>query len=207
MILLGKCAAQFARNLLACEEITLVTDRDNGDNPEARFYSDDENKKLVIKILNDINIDEMTSNPSAGAKNRTDIHFNDSQLDAIISILEPFINSLEIEFDDTPRNSPDPTGMEHPDGLPLGITQNITWIKAMIKVNYADKGFSIIDTSKMYIDAEEYWRGKKYHFGVSMNTNFEQKNLKSNSFEILIDYNQLKRLLNSMNVAKIWFSR
>jgi len=210
MKLLGKCRAQYANNLLASKKLVLRTDRDRGDNPFIEFYSNEADQKLVIIILNNVYIEDMTSNPALGAKNRTDIHFNISQLDAIIDILSPFIDPLSITFDDTPRSTPDPTGMEYPNGLPLGETKPITWITARMIVNYADKDFSIEATKvKVYIEVEKYKNGnkirKKFHLGANMGTAILKKAGSVNNFELLIDYSQLKRFLHSMNVAKMWF--
>ena len=205
MKLLGRCKAQYASNLVASKKLVLRTDRDRGDNPFIEFYSNEADQKLVIKILNTVHIEDMISNPAWGAKNRTDIHFNESQLDAIIDILSPFIDSLSTTFDDAPRSTPDPTGMEYPNGLPLGKTKPITWIPARMIVNYADKDFSIVAT-KIYIDAEKYTRGNKFHLGARMSTTILNKAGSVNNFELLIDYSQLKRFLHSMNVAKMWFA-
>ena len=205
MKLLGRCKAQYASNLVASKKLVLRTDRDRGDNPFIEFYSNEADHKLVIKILNTVHIEDMNSNPALGAKNRTDIHFNESQLDAIINILTPFIGSLSITFDDTPRSTPDPTGMEYPNGLPLGKTKPITWIPARMTVNYADEDFSI-EATKIYIDAEKYGRGNKFHLGANMSTTILNKASSINSFELLVDYSQLKRFLHTMNVAKMWFA-
>lgn len=210
MKLLEKCIAQYANNLLASKELVLRTDRDRGDNPFIEFYSDEADQKLIIIILNTVYIEDMTSDPALGAKNRTDIHFSISQLDDIIDILSPFIDSLSITFDDTPRSTPDPTGMEYPNGLPLGETKTITWIPARMIVNYADKDFSIEATKvKVYIDVEKYKKEnkirKKFHLGANMGTTILKKADSVNNFELLIDYSQLKRFLYSMKVAKMWF--
>lgn len=204
MKLLGRCKAQYASNLVASKKLVLRTDRDRGDNPFIEFYSNEADQKLVIKILNTVYIEDMSSNPALGAKNRTDIHFNESQLDAIINILSPFIDSLSITFDDTPRSTSDPTGMEYPNGLPLGETKPITWIPARMIANYANKDFSI-EATKIYIDAEKYKRGNKFHLGANMSTAILNKAGSINSFELLVDYSQLKRFLHTMNVAKMWF--
>lgn len=204
MKLLGRCKAQYASNLVASKKLVLRTDRDRGDNPFIEFYSNEADQKLVIKILNTVYIEDMSSNPALGAKNRTDIHFNESQLDAIINILSPFIDSLSIAFDDTPRSTSDPTGMEYPNGLPLGETKPITWIPARMIANYANKDFSI-EATKIYIDAEKYKRGNKFHLGANMSTAILNKAGSINSFELLVDYSQLKRFLHTMNVAKMWF--
>ena len=205
MELLGRCKAQYASNLVASKKLVLRTDRDRGDNPFIEFYSNEADQKLVIKILNTVHIEDMISNPARGAKNRTDIHFNESQLDAIINILSPFIDSLSITFDDAPRSTPDPTGMEYPNGLPLGKTKPITWILTRMIVNYADKDFSV-EATKIYIDAEKYIRGNKFHLGASMSTTILNKAGSINSFELLVDYSQLKRFLHTMNIAKKWFA-
>jgi len=143
---------------VASKKLVLRTDRDRGDNPFIEFYSNETDQNLVIRIFNTVHIEDMNSNPALGAKNRTDMHFNEAQLDPIINTLSPFIESLSITFDDAPRSTPDPTGMEYPGGLPLGITKSITKISARILANYADKDFSV-EAPKIYIDAEKYTRG------------------------------------------------
>lgn len=205
MKLLGRCKAQYASNLVASKKLVLKTDRDRGDDPFIEFYSNETDQNLVIRIFNTVHIEDMNSNPELGAKNRTDLHFNEAQLDPIINTLSPFIESLSITFDDAPRSTPDPTGMEYPGGLPLGITKSITKIPARILANYADKDFSV-EASKIYIDAEKYTRGNKFHIGASMSTNILGKADNINSFELLINYSQLKRFLHTMYVAKMWFA-
>lgn len=205
MELLGKHEAQYANNLLASKRLVLRADRDRGDNPFIEFYFNKTDKNLIIRIINTIHIEDMKSDPTQGAKNRTDIHFNEAQLDPIIKTLSPFINSLSLNFDDVPRNTPDPTGMEHPSGLPLGkIKESVTEVPARIFANYADKGFSVRAT-KIYIDVEKY-KENKFHIGAIMDKKILDKVDDINSFKIYIDYSQLKRLLHSMNIAKKLFS-
>jgi hypothetical protein len=205
MKLLGKCEAQYACNLVASKKLVLRTDRDEGDNPFIGFYSDEINHNLVIRIFNTIRIEDMISNSALGAKDRTDIHFNEIQLDPIINTLSPFIESLSITFNDVPRSTPDPTGMEYPGGLPLCIKKTITNIPARILANYAEKDFTV-GASKIYIEDEKYpKRGNKFHIGAEMNTTILDKADDINSFELLIDYSQLKRFLQSINIAKKLF--
>jgi len=205
MKLLGRCKAQYASNLVASKKLVLRTDRDRGDNPFIEFYSNETDQKLVIRIFNTAQVEDMNSNPARGDKNRTDIHFNESQLDAIINILSSFIDSLSITFDDVPTSTPDPTGMEYPDGFPLGELKPSTWIPARMIVNYADRDFSV-EATKIYIDTEKYKkRGNKFHIGAIMSTNILGKADNINSFKLLIDYSQLKRFLHTMNVAKMRF--
>lgn len=204
MNLLGRCEAQYANNLVLSERLVLRTDRDRGDNPLIEFYTDDKSQNMLARIYNTICIENMNSNPSLGAKNRTDIHFNEIQLNEVKTIISPFINTLSVAFDDTPRSTPDPTGLEYPGGMPLGKNQKITWIPACILVNYAEKNFSI-ETSKIYIDAERYARGNKYHLGASMSTRLLEKADNINSFILIIPYSQLKRFLHTMIIAKMWF--
>jgi len=206
MELLGKCEAQYANNLLASKRVVLRTDRNRGDNPFIEFYLNETEKNVIIRIFNTVHIEDMKSNPTQGSKNRTDIHFNDVQIDPIIETLSPFINSLSITFDDVPRNTPDPTGMEYPGGLPLGeIKKSITEIPARIFANYADRGFSVRAT-KIYIDAEKYKENRfKFHIGAGMGKNILDKVDDINSFKLYINYCQLKRFLHSMNIAKKLF--
>lgn len=205
MKLLGKHEAQYANNLLACKRLVLRTDRKRGDNPFIEFYFNKADKNLIIRIINTIHIEDMKSDPTQGAKNRTDIHFNEAQLDPIIETLSPFINSLSLNFDDVPRNTPDPTGMEHSSGVPLGkIKAHITEVPARIFANYADRGFSVRATM-IYIDVEKY-KENKFHIGAIMDKKILDKVDDINSFKIYIDYSQLKRLLHSMNIAKKLFA-
>lgn len=208
MEFLGICEAQYASNLLSSKRIVLRTDRDRGDNPFMEFYYLSQIQKLRIRICNTVYIEDMKSDPSLGAKDRIDIHFNEVQLDAIISILTPFINSLSITFDDAPRSTPDPTGTEYPGGMSLGEIKNITLIPAILRANYANRNF-FVEATGIYADAEKYIRGNKYHLGARIN----KKSMgiidiidDINSFELLIEYSQLKRFLHSMNVAKMWFA-
>lgn len=204
MELLGKCEAQYANNLVSSKRLVLRTDRDRGDNPFIEFYSDAGSHNLLARIYNTVHIENMDSSPSLGAKNRTDIHFNESQLDNIRGIITPFIDTLAVTFDDAPKSTPDPTGMEYPGGMPLGVTKTITWIPARVLANYADNNFSV-EASKIYIDAEHYSRGNKYHLGASMSTGILHRSDNINSFELIIPYNQLKRFLHTITVAKMWF--
>ena len=202
---LGSCNAQYANNLASLKQLVLRTDRDSGDNPQIDFYVDNENEILLCRIYNSVKIEEMQSNPNKGAKSRTDIHFNDTQLNVIINILTPFIESINIDFDDTQRTAPDPTGTEYHGGMPLGRTNAITWIPAEIKANYYDLDFSVLAT-RIYIDAEHYVKGYKYHIGATMSENFYQCSENENCFELRIKYVHLKRFLHSMIVAKMWFN-
>lgn len=204
MELLGKCEAQYANNLISSKQIVLRTDRDSGDDPFIAFYSDAEAQSLVARIYNTVHIEKMDSSPVLGAKDRTDIHFNESQIDKIRDIITPFIGSLSITFDDAPRSTPDPTGTEYPGGMPLGVTKTITWVPACVLANYAEQDFAV-ESSKIYIDAEHYARGNKYHLGASMRTDILQKSDPDNSFKLIIPYNQLKRFLHTITVAKMWF--
>ena len=206
MELLGISEVQYASNLVSSKMLVLRTDRARGDNPSIEFYSLSEIQKLEIKIFNTVFIEDMKSNPSLGAKDRTDIHFDEAQLDIIINILTPFIKSLSITFDDSPRSTPDPNGREYPGGMPLGEAKPITWIPACLRANYADKNFAV-EASKVYIDAEKYTRGNRYHLGASIGTNIIGKIDDKNSFDLMIEYSQLERFLHSMNVAKMWFSK
>jgi hypothetical protein len=202
MELLGKCEIQYVNNLLSSKKAVLRADRDRGDNPYVKFYSVPSEQKLLMRIVGDVKTEEMTSNPRVGAKDRTDIYFFDFQLDNAINILEPFVESLSIEFDDTPRSIPNPTGMEHPDGLSLGEIYTITSFVAQCVANYADKSFSVSASSKLFVEAERK-RGNKFHIGINMSSSITSAaNGNVNSFELWIDYSDTKRFLHAMKVAK-----
>lgn len=201
MELLGTCEVQYVNNLLSSKKVVLRADRDRGDNPYAEFYSVPSEQKLLMRIVGDVKTEDMTSNPRAGAKDRTDIYFFDFQLDNAINILESFVGSLSIEFDDTPRSIPNPAGMEHSDGLPLGEIHTITSLIAQCLANYADKSFSISASSKLFVEAERK-RGNKFHIGINMRSVVSLANGKVNSVELWIDYSDTKRFLHAMKVAK-----
>lgn len=204
MTLLGECEAQYVNNLLSSRKIVLRTDRDAGNNPTVKILTDDTEENLIIQFSSDISVQPMLSNPKEGAKDRTDIHFNKKQIDAVINILQPYVTSLRILFDDTPRTSPDPTGLEHPNGLPLGVTHKITYIEGIVKANYGSHGFMTYSSGKIYLDAERYARGEKIHFGISMSNHITGNIYEYNSLELIIPNNQLKRFLHSLKVAKKW---
>jgi hypothetical protein len=201
MELLGTCEIQYANNLLSSKKAVLRTDRDRGDNPYVELYSVSPEQKLLMRIIGDVKSEDMTSNPHAGAKDRTDIYLFDFQLDNVINVLEPFVDSLSIEFDDTPRSIPNPTGMEHPEGLSLGEIHAITSLTALCVVNYADKFFSVSATSKLFIEAERK-RGNKFHIGAKMSGITTAANSNVNCFELWIDYSDTKRFLHAMKGAK-----
>jgi hypothetical protein len=206
MKLLGQCEVQCASNFLSSKKLVLRTDRDRGDNPFIRFYSNETNSNLVIRIFNTIRIENMISNSEKGDKDRTDIYFNEIQLDLIINILSPFIDSLSITFNDSPRRTPNPTGMEYPGGLPLSIKENITNIPARLLANYAEKDFTV-EASLIYIEFEKPKKGNRFHIGAKMNKTILDKANGINSFELFIDYSHLKRFLQSMNIVKKLFNQ
>lgn len=201
MQLLGKCEVQYANNLLSAKKVVLRSDRERGDNPHAEFYSVPNEQSLFIRIVGDVRPEDMSSNPYAGAKDRMDIYLFDFQLDNAINVIEPFVNSLSIEFDDTPRSIPDPTGMEHPDGLRLGQIYTITSLTSKCIINYADKSFSVTATPKLFLEAERK-RGNKFHIGAKMPGTISTANGNDNCFELWINYSDTKRFVHAMKVAK-----
>lgn len=201
MKLLGKCNLQYANHLYSKKKTVLRSDRERGDEPYAEFFDIYSLQKLYIKISGDISSEVMRSNPRAGAKDRLDIYFFDFQLDNVINILEPYVNSLAVEFDDIPRNVTDPTGMEHPDGITLGEIYPITSLTAKCTVNYADESISILSESKLYLEAERK-KGDKFHIGAQMNGGISFESKEMNCFEIWIDYSDTKRFLHAIMIAK-----
>jgi len=203
MDLLGICEVQYANNLFSKKSLVLRTDRKiNSDKPLIAFFKDDVNKVMAMKIYNDINIESMQSNPNAGAKIRTDIHFDVTHLQSIIDTLRDFVSTVDEIQDDAPRKNYNPTGMEHADGLRLGITEDITYLPVSITCNYGTVGFSITKATRMYIDAEQY-PSKRYHLGFDMKNATETSTIdEENNFVIYIDYSNLKRFLYSIIVAQ-----
>jgi len=194
---------QYASNLLSSEQLVLRADRDRGDNPMVEVYSLPSEFKLLLKILGDVNVETMQSNPNAGAKSRSDFYFAYGHLDALINIIEPFIKTISVKFDDSPRITPDPTGMEHSDGIPLGYiyNQQSTNFVATCEVNYSER-FCATTTSKLYIEPE-LKRGQKLHFGITMSENISKSTDNSNYFKVYIEYKDVKRLLHSVKNAKV----
>lgn len=204
MKILGQCNVQYANSLLAEKSIVLRADRNRGDNPILTLIANDETQDLFLEINGDIKVETMTSDPTRGAKNRIDIYLLKDVLSDFIFLLESFVNQLNIVFDDTPRSSPDPTGMEHPTGIPLGKIKNITWINGICVLNYADNNFSMEIMTKFFIDAE-HKGGKKYHIGISGSAKNVSKELKnSNFFRLILPYSQLKRFFYSLKIADKW---
>lgn len=201
MELLGTCEVQYVNNLLSSKKVVLRADRDRGDNPNVSFYSLTSEQKILMRFGGGMTIEDMKSNPNAGAKDRTDIYIFDFQLDDVINIFERFVSSLSIEFDDGPRSIPNPTGMEHPEGLPLGTIYTITSLTAQCVANYAEKSFSVTARSKLFIEAERK-RGNKFHIGTNMSGIVTAANGNDNSFELWIDYTDTKRFLHAMKVAQ-----
>ena len=140
----------------------------------------------------------MMTDPSKGAKIRTDIHFDVDHLRKLIDILQPALSHVTEIQDDTPRQSFNPTGMEHPEGLSLGVTYDITNLSATVICNYGNLGFSIKKNTRMYIDAEKY-PSPRYHLGINMNGAVEKQiNTNDNNFKIYIEYSEVVRLYGSM---------
>ena len=139
---------------------------------------------------------------SAGcAKDRADFYLFDYHLNNAINILEPFVNSLTVDFDIEPRNTPDPTGMEHPTGLALGQINGITSINGYYCANFADECFSLGAESKFFIEAERK-RGNKFHIGIPIKADIDSAISETNEFNLYVDYEDTKRLLYAMKLAK-----
>lgn len=199
MELIGSCDVQYANNLFSEKGLVLRADRRNKyQSPRISFFRDDLNKVMIIKIFNDINIEKMQSNPGAGSKNRTDIHFDSIHLTQILDVLKDFVLSITEIQDDSPRKRYNPTGMEHAGGLSLGITEDVTNLPVNIKCVYGEAGFSITKSTKMFIDTERY-PSKRYHLGFDMKNAIEENvSNKENSIFISIRYSDLRRFLFSI---------
>lgn len=203
MVYLGSCKMQFARNLLKSKQLSLVSDRLVDDNPTVNLYSLPKESKLLLKIYGDVKIVDMSSDPHKGNKSRSDFYFKDEHLDDFINVIEPFIKTINVEFDDAPRSSPDPTGMEHSSGILLGHIFNKYSTNLVVSCTacYAEKSFCISDSSILYIEPE-IKKGKRFHMGISMKENISKSIDNLNGFEIYINYADVKRLLYSIKIAR-----
>lgn len=200
---LGNCNIQYARNFCRSKKLVLSADRDQGDCPIASLYDKPDTQELLIYILQDIQIEDMRSDPRAGNKERADFYFRLDMLPDLISILDPFVSSLSVSFDDTPRYTPDPTGMEHPNGIPLGeiFHQYSTNLFARCTACYGQMGFQITSRSRLFLDPENK-RGKKFHLGLTMNSPVEPASERENYFLLCLKYPDLKRFLSSVKIAQ-----
>ena len=200
---IGKCNVQYANNLCGTYNLVLRADRQRLDEPVAEFYTIENTKELLINISNDLSCEVLKSNSQEGNKSRTDIYFLCSELDNIINILEPLVNSLDVEFDITSRTTPNPTGLEHPGGILLGEIFNAysTNIKAKCEVCYAKENKKICINSRMYVEPENK-NGKKLHLGISMNSNQFVSTDKINTIKLFIPFTELKRFLQCIRNSK-----
>ena len=204
---LGNVNIQYAQLLWGPIKKALNVKRDRGDNAKVKFMADDSQEVLILRIDNDVRSEVMTSVSNQGAKKRMDIHIATEHLEKFIEILSSFVGSLSIRFDEASRQSPDPTGMEHPDGLPLGRTEALTWIKTQAVAYFSDEDICIQtrQNAQLYLDAENYARGSRIHFGIRNFTNSMEFNSEATNYiELRIPYTQLKRLLHTIKVGKKW---
>jgi len=201
MKLIGTFNIQYANCLLAEKRMVLRGDRDRGDEVKLDLYTNETSQVLTINITEGIRIEKMRTNPSAGNKKRLDIYLFDYQLDDVIAVLEKFVSSQVITFDVTERAVPDPTGMEHPNGLELGEIQTITSIDANYVVYLISTESKIEGSSKLYIEAERK-KGNKFHIGSTLNSDIKVANMGESCIQLDIAYKDTKRLLNSMKLTK-----
>jgi len=208
MALLGTTEIQYAQCLWGPKEQVLTVDRTKNNNPLMRFESNSETEDLIITVFNDISVENMYSEKDKGAKKRIDIHIALEQIQGVLDILEPFVNSLDVSFDEAPRNSPDPTGTEHPKGLSLGKTDKITWVKGLVQASFSSEGYTVQTKSngQIFIDAENYQRGARLHLGINnLSQTIDILDYES-IFKLTIKYSQLKRFVQAIKVAKKWLS-
>lgn len=204
---LGTVDIQYAQCLWGPSARVLSSIRDCGYNPKFTLIADDYSQVLRLMIKDDVIVEDMKSSSNAGAKKRIDIHIADIHLDDFLAILTPFVNSLSVKFDEASRQAPDPTGKEHPEGLPLGDISPITWVKAECSAYFSDIDVYVKTKSngQMYLDAEKYVKGSRIHFGMRniAKSVLPEKN-SGNFIEIKLSYSQLKRFLHSIKVGKKW---
>lgn len=200
---LGQCEVQFARHLLAPKKLVLSTDRIRGDKPIVQIFTLEDRSKILFKIHNDVRIENMKSNPREGAKDRLDVYFAYEHLDGILSILEPYMNSLRVYFDDAPRRTPDPTGMEHENGISLGyiFSESGTYIKVESAAYYGAQCFCARANASMYVETE-IKRGKRFHMGIRMKDEMQKINSGPNCFAICMPWTELKRFVYAVKLAK-----
>lgn len=199
---------QYAQCLWGPRRLVLNVDRDSGENPSLQLISNDTDETLTLRIYNDVHTENMQSQSNEGAKKRMDIHIKMQHIPSILEVLEPFVDSLNVTFDEAPRTSPDPTGMEHPNGLPLGNTSPITWVKALTIANFVSEGFSVKTRpdEKLYMDAENYSRGARVHFGIRNINEDGNTTGDDDNFLIILKYSQLRRFLQAIRVAYRWLN-
>ncbi len=200
---LGTCNVQYANNLLKTNQRVLRADRDRNDAPKMNIYVSELTEELLLNISNDLTIEIMDSDSKKGNKSRTDIYFLTSELDNLISILEPFVGALDVKFDTVAQTSPNPTGLEHSEGLQLGkIYSGLgTYINVKCEVHYAENHIQTYTNSKMYIEPEDK-RGKKLHLGISMSENICVSVEPINCINIYVGFKDLKKFLHTVKIAK-----
>jgi hypothetical protein len=207
MEIIGKCDVQLATCLLSEMRQVLRSDRGKSDSPIMSVYKNDENSFLILSIVEDVRIEPMRKDPSSGAKDRIDIFFTLGQVKELHNCLKPFIDGLDIKFDDTPRDTPNPTGTEYLGGLPLGRTLPITNMPAISLVDFANIKFASKCRIKLIIDAEAYQNKNRnrFHLGAILRNENNSESKGENRILLLIEYSQLKRLLHSITIALKWF--
>ena len=203
---LGETDIQYAQCLWGPEACVLNSKRDRGDKTTISLLANDNEKKLYL-IIKDLDEETMKSSSNAGAKKRIDLHIADEHLSSFIAILESFVKVLKVKFDEANRQAPDPTGMEHPNGLSLGTISPMNWVRGECRA-YFKKSNIIVETSasrkKIYLDVEKYIIGRRIHFGISniIQANNATTSYKNNVIELKIPYSQTKIFLHFLKFAK-----
>ncbi|KNZ42451.1 hypothetical protein [Acetobacterium bakii] len=206
---LGETEVQYAQCLWGPIARVLNSIRDREDDPTITLNANDTEQILSLKVTRDLQEEMMTSSANAGAKKRIDLHIADEQLDSFIEILEAFVSGLNINFDEASRQAPDPTGLEHPNGLSLGATEPITWVRAECSAYFKNSNVHVKTSTsgQIYLDAEKYERGRRIHFGIrNISQDTSSTGYVENTIELKIPYAQLKRFLHSIKIGKKWIS-
>jgi hypothetical protein len=204
---IGVIEIQCVSNFLGAKKLVLRSDRVEKDNPIMELFDDHANQQVICFITQDIRIENMRTSPFQGKKERTDIYISNTSLDDLKQVFDKEIISLEndnIKFDITAKTSPNPTGLEHSNGLALGKIENITNINTTMEAIYFDEGLKVTSAqnTKTYVEAEHCPKGKRLHFGIAkMNSLLTGSLGNENMFIIKIPYSQLKKLSIAIGVA------